>query len=82
MRINVKEIADNADMIINGYAFTKDKEYVRVFNLNCINHAAVIYGGRIVETKMDDIESQIVLDYYEQNKEFIEEDDSIIKKCI
>lgn len=27
---NIQAIADNADMIINGYAFTKDNENVRV----------------------------------------------------
>lgn len=74
MQFNVEDIADNADMIINGYAFTKDKEYVRILNLNCINHAAVIYNDKIVETNMDDIENQIVLDYYENNKQFMEEE--------
>lgn len=37
MQLNIKEIADRADMIINGYAFTKAGEYVRVLNLNCVN---------------------------------------------
>lgn len=74
MRLNVENIADKAEMIINGYAFTKDKEYVRVLNLNCLNHAAVIYDDKIVETNMDDIEKQIVLDYYTNNKQFMEED--------
>lgn len=74
MQLNVENIADEADMIINGYAFTRDKEYVRVLNLNCINHAAVIYKGEIVETNMDDIENQIVIDYYEHNKQFMEEE--------
>lgn len=73
MQLDVKEIADKADMIINGYAFTKEGEYVRVLNLNCINHAAAIYGGKIVDTNMDDIENQIVIDYYEQNKQFMED---------
>ncbi len=73
MQLNVKEIADKADMIINGYAFTKDEDYVRVLNLNCVNHAATIYDGRLVATNMDDIENQIVMDYYEQNKQFMEE---------
>lgn len=72
MQLNVKEIADKADLIINGYAFTKEGEYVCVLNLNCVNHAAAIYGGKIVDTNMDDIENQIVLDYYEQNKQFME----------
>lgn len=73
MQLNVKEIADKADMIINGYAFTKQEEYIRVLNLNCVNHAAAIYGDKIVDTNMDDIENQIVMDYYEQNKQFMEE---------
>ena len=71
-QLNVKDIADKADMIINGYAFTKEGEYIRVLNLNCLNHAAVIYKDKVVETNMDDIEKQIVIDYYENNKQFME----------
>ena len=73
MQLNVKDIADKADMIINGYAFTKEGDYIRVLNLNCLNHAAVIYKDKVVETNMDDIEKQIVIDYYENNKQFMEE---------
>ena len=73
MQLNIKEIADRADMIINGYAFTKDGDYIRVLNLNCLNHAAVIYKDKVIETNMDDIEKQIVSDYYERNKQFLEE---------
>ena len=73
MQLDIGRIADKADLIINGYAFTKDNDYVRVLNLNYINHAAVIYNDKIVETNMDDIENQIVLDYYENNKQFMEE---------
>ena len=72
MLLNIEEIADKADMIINGYAFTKDGDYIRVLNLNCVNHAAVILNGKIVGTNMDDIENQIVMDYYDQNKQFME----------
>lgn len=73
MQLDIKYIADKADMIINGYAFTKDNGLVRVLNLNCINHAAVILNDRIVETNMDDIENEIVLEYYMRNKQFMEE---------
>ncbi len=76
MQLSVKDVADNADMIINGYAYTKDGDYIRVLNLNRINNAAVIYKDEIVETNMDDIEIQIVLDYYNKNKEFMEEADA------
>lgn len=67
----IKEIADKADLIVNGYAYTKDKGYIRVINLNNLSHAAVIYNDKIVETNMDEIEAQIVLDYYVQDKEFL-----------
>lgn len=73
MQLDIKAIADKADMIINGYAFTKDDERVRVLNLNCINHAAVILNDKVVETNMDDVEKEIVMDYYSRNKEFMEE---------
>lgn len=73
MNLDIKKIADGADMIINGYAFTNDNGWIRVLNLNCPNHAAVIYDGKVVETNMDDIEKQIVVDYYQNNKGFMEE---------
>ena len=76
MPLNVQEIADKADMIINGYAFTKSGDYIRVLNLNHLNHAAVILNDNIVETNMDDIETQIALDYYKANKQFMEDDNA------
>ena len=63
MQLSVKDVADNANMIINGYAYTKDGDYIRALNFNCLNNAAVIQKDEIVETNMDDIEIQIVLDY-------------------
>lgn len=72
MQLDIKEIADKADMIINGYAFTDNDGWIRVLNLNFPDHATVIYDGKIVETNMDDIENKIVMDYYEDNKEFME----------
>ena len=74
MPLNIQEIADKANMIINGYAFTKNENYIRVLNLNHLNHAAVILNDKIVETNMDDIEAQIALNYYKENKQFMEDD--------
>lgn len=76
VQLDVKNIADKADMIVNGYAFTKEGDYIRVLNLNCINHAAVIYNNQVIETNMDDIEKQIVLDYFNANREFMEDADA------
>lgn len=73
MQFDIKDIAENADMIINGYAFTKNNERVRVINLNYVNHAAVILNNQIVETNMSDVENDIVMNYYSRNKEFMEE---------
>lgn len=52
MQLDIKEIADKADMIINGYAFTKDQKLVRVLNLNCLHHSAVICDDKIIETNI------------------------------
>lgn len=76
VQLDVKNIADKADMIVNGYAFTKEGDYIRVLNLNCLNHAAVIYNNQVIETNMDDIEKQIVLDYFNTNREFMEDADA------
>ena len=40
--INLEEIASSANMIINGYAFTKSECGVRVLNLNNPNKASVL----------------------------------------
>lgn len=72
--IDVMQVADQADMIINGYAFTQENEKIRVLNLNHTDKSVVIdQSGRILETSMDDIEVQIVMDYLKENREFMEE---------
>lgn len=71
---NVKAVADAADMIINGYAFTKDGRGIRVLNLNRPDKASVLaWDGEILETSMDDIELKIVQDYFAQNRKFMED---------
>ena len=40
------------------------------------DNAVVIYKDEIVETNMDDIEIQIVLDYWEEDREFMEDEDA------
>ena len=67
----IKEIADRADMIVNGFAFTKDGEYIRVVNLDNRRHTATILDDEIIETDMDPIDAQITVDYYKNNKRFM-----------
>ena len=71
---NIQTVADNADMIINGYAFTKDDENIRVLNLN--NNKKSLYfskNGKVINTSMDDIEIGIVKHYYNKNLSLMEE---------
>ena len=72
--VDVKQVADAADMIVNGYAFTRCAEGFRVLNLNHPDHAVVFSdSGKVLETSMDDIEIQIVRTYWEKNKDLMEE---------
>ena len=71
---NIAGIADAAEIIVNGYAFTKEGSNVRVLNLNNPQKAVFISKkGEVLETSMDDIEIDIVLDYYMRNGKYMEE---------
>ncbi|KAA8501690.1 hypothetical protein FNY66_07415 [Mediterraneibacter catenae] len=74
---DVIKVANEADMIVNGYAFTHCTEGYRVLNLNRPDKAVVLSKtGDVLETSMDDIEIQIVRDYLRKNSEFMEECDA------
>lgn len=71
--VDIKKVADEADMIVNGYAFTQCPEGYRVLNLNRPDRAAVLSkDGIVLETSMDDIEIRIVGDYLKKNCRFME----------
>lgn len=71
---NISNVADNADFIVNGYAFTKEKDIIRILNLNHPEKASVITSsGELIETSMDDIEIEIILDYYNRNSKYLED---------
>ena len=69
---DIKNIADRADVIVNGYAFTSEDDGIHVLNLNSPDKA-VVYGtdGEILETTMDDIELSIVSRYLQQNQKYM-----------
>ena len=49
--VDVKQVADAADMIVNGYAFTRCAEGFRVLNLNRPDRAVVFSNdGKVLET--------------------------------
>lgn len=73
--IDIKEIADNAQMIVGGYAFSQTEEgFIRVLNLHTPHHALIMTpDSEVIETNMDDIEISIVCKLWNRNKKFLEE---------
>ncbi len=73
MTSKLQAIADNADVIVNGYAFTKSDDRIFVLNLNKPDRAAVLRpSGEVLETSMDDIELSIVTEYLQRNLKYME----------
>ena len=70
--MSVQEIAQSADMIVAGYAYTVQKDYIEVVDLNDMAKRSVIQSGDVVESLMSDEEDDIVLKYYLRNKEVLE----------
>jgi hypothetical protein len=71
---DIKSIADGADIIVNGYAFTRKDDCVHVLNLNSPDKAVVFsLDGEVLETTMDDIELSIASRYLKQNLKFMED---------
>ena len=69
----LQEIADQADMIIRGYAFTRSGDVIRVFNLNDKESSMVLSPeGVMLETNMNEIEQMLVLDIWSRNAKYME----------
>lgn len=65
-------IIDKASFIVDGYAFSRDEDTVRVLALQAPGHALVLsYDDEVLETNMDDIELAIVLDQWKKNKKYL-----------
>ena len=70
----IREIADKADMIIRGYAFTREDALIRILNLNDRESSMVITpDGTMVETNMNEIEQALVLDIWQKDSKYMEE---------
>ncbi len=72
---DLKIIADNADMIVAGYSFTRNEDgFIRILNLKNPEQACLLgKDGEMLETTMDDITLLKVQAYYLKNMEFMEE---------
>lgn len=73
----LEEIATNADMIINNYAFTRKDGNIRVLNLRRPDRAMIISeDGKMLETNMDEIEQVIVQNIWKKDAEYMEKADA------
>lgn len=73
----LEEIATNADMIINNYAFTRKDGNIRVLNLRRPDRAMIISeDGKMLETNMDEIEQVIVQNIWKKDAEYMEKVDA------
>jgi len=67
----LRELVQTSDMIVNGYAFNRFGDNVRVVNMNSGGAAVLLPDGTVSEASMDDIELEIVLDCYRRNSKFM-----------
>jgi len=71
---DIKSVADKANIIINGYAFTRRDDQIQGLNLNSPDKAVVFsIDGEVLETTMDDIELSIVSRYLNRNMKYMED---------
>ncbi len=73
----LREIANAAAMIVDGYAFTPMGDgNISVLALFGTNNACVIReDGEVLETNMDDIELAIVDKYWQRNRYLMKEEE-------
>ena len=71
--MNAQIIADQADMIVAGFAYKIKEDYIEVTDLDDISKRAIIQNDDVIESVMTDEEDDIVLSYYIRNKEILEE---------
>lgn len=71
-----KEIADESDLVVNGYAFSKCDAGIRILNLRNGKAALVIGGHQVSETNMDDLDLALALRYLSENEQFMERCDA------
>ena len=68
----VETLADEAEVIVGGYAFLDRNDGVTIINLHNTDKAAFFYNDEMIETTMDDIEAFKVKKIYQNNKKYME----------
>lgn len=69
------QIADEAEMIVSGYAFLRKENNIVIVNLNQNDEHVMVINkeGKMLETSMDPIEQVIALNIWKANSQFMEE---------
>ena len=70
--LDIKKLADEADVIVRGYAFIAKGEGITIIDLHRPEHAAYFYNDELVETSMDEIEAFKVTKLYKDNVKYME----------
>lgn len=65
-------LADEAELIVGGYAFFDKNDGVTIINLHNTDKAAFFFNDEMIETTMDDIEAFKVNMIYQKNKKYLE----------
>ena len=66
-----RAIAESSDLVLNGYAVTRDGENFRVINLKTGKAAYIMGSGVLSETNMDEVESAIAVRIVSENRKYI-----------
>ena len=64
-------IAEQADLVLNGYAVTCAADGFRVVNLRTGKAAYVMGNGELSETNMDEVEAGIALRIVGENRRYL-----------
>ena len=74
----LEKIAEKAKIIVNGYAFSKREDgFISILNLEHPDCAIVINSDfEIIETNMDEIEQEIVIELAKKNLQFLGEENA------
>lgn len=66
------KIADEANLIVGGYAMVKHELGFRIVNLNSGNALIVSNDYKMLETSMEDLEVEVAIGYLKTNRSFME----------
>lgn len=73
--IEINDVIESSKIIVAGYAFMKREDgFISILNLERPTSAMVVnMNSELLETNMDEIEQNIVLDLCKKNLQFMED---------